>query len=102
MKERKPTMAGKYRMDRLTQKESSKCAVSFVKRCNMVASLSQVMLAHTVPPTGAKGLNLAATDVKVMARGITEFYQTGSNDILDRYSEICLRRVWKAERFSSL
>ena len=38
--------------------------------------------AHTVPPTGAKGLNLAATDVKVMARGITEFYQTGSNDIL--------------------
>ena len=57
--------------------------------------------AHTVPPTGAKGLNLAATDVKVMARGITEFYQTGSNDILDRYSEICLRRVWKAERFSS-
>jgi p-hydroxybenzoate 3-monooxygenase len=57
--------------------------------------------AHTVPPTGAKGLNLATTDVKVMSRGIIEFYQTGSNDILDRYSEICLRRVWKAERFSS-
>ena len=38
--------------------------------------------AHTVPPTGAKGLNLAATDVKVMARGITEFYQTGSNEYL--------------------
>jgi p-hydroxybenzoate 3-monooxygenase len=56
--------------------------------------------AHTVPPTGAKGLNLAATDVKVMAKGITDFYQTGSTDILDRYSEICLRRVWKAERFS--
>lgn len=56
--------------------------------------------AHTVPPTGAKGLNLAATDVKVMSRGIAEFYQTGSNDILDRYSEICLRRIWKAERFS--
>jgi len=57
--------------------------------------------AHTVPPTGAKGLNLAATDVKVMARGMAEFYQNGSNDILNRYSEICLRRVWKAERFSS-
>ena len=56
--------------------------------------------AHTVPPTGAKGLNLAATDVKVMSRGITEFYQDGSADILDRYSEICLSRVWKAERFS--
>ena len=52
--------------------------------------------AHTVPPTGAKGLNLGATDVKIMARGITVFYQTGSNDILDRYSEICLSRVWKA------
>ncbi|WP_428911867.1 4-hydroxybenzoate 3-monooxygenase [Niallia sp. Krafla_26] len=58
--------------------------------------------AHTVPPTGAKGLNLAATDVKVMARGIVEFYQTGNKDILERYSEICLRRIWKAERFSSL
>jgi p-hydroxybenzoate 3-monooxygenase len=56
--------------------------------------------AHTVPPTGAKGLNLAATDVKIMARGITDFYQTGSNDLLERYSEICLRRIWKAERFS--
>lgn len=56
--------------------------------------------AHTVPPTGAKGLNLAATDVQVLARGIAEYYQKGSNDILDRYSEICLRRVWKAERFS--
>ncbi|MBM7651097.1 4-hydroxybenzoate 3-monooxygenase [Neobacillus cucumis] len=56
--------------------------------------------AHTVPPTGAKGLNLAATDVKVMACGIMEFYEQGITDILDRYSEICLRRVWGAERFS--
>jgi len=56
--------------------------------------------AHTVPPTGAKGLNLAATDVKVMAKGITEYYRSGESDVLDRYSEICLRRVWKAERFS--
>jgi p-hydroxybenzoate 3-monooxygenase len=56
--------------------------------------------AHTVPPTGAKGLNLAATDVQVLSRGITQFYKDGNNDILDRYSEICLRRVWKAERFS--
>lgn len=56
--------------------------------------------AHTVPPTGAKGLNLAASDVKVLASGLEEFYKKGKEDLLKRYSEICLRRVWKAERFS--
>jgi p-hydroxybenzoate 3-monooxygenase len=56
--------------------------------------------AHIVPPTGAKGLNLAAADIQVLARGLSEFYQTGKEDILDHYSEICLRRVWKAQRFS--
>nr|WP_295970017.1 4-hydroxybenzoate 3-monooxygenase [uncultured Bacillus sp.] len=56
--------------------------------------------AHTVPPTGAKGLNLAATDVQVLSRGLTEYYREGKTDLLNRYSEICLRRVWKAERFS--
>lgn len=55
---------------------------------------------HTVPPTGAKGLNLAATDVQVLSRGLAAFYKQGKTDILERYSEICLRRVWKAERFS--
>lgn len=57
--------------------------------------------AHIVPPTGAKGLNLAMTDVQVLQRGIERFYQTGSKDLLDRYSEIALRRVWKAQRFSN-
>lgn len=56
--------------------------------------------AHIVPPTGAKGLNLAAADVQVLARGMETYYRTGKSDYLDSYSEICLRRVWKAERFS--
>jgi len=56
--------------------------------------------AHIVPPTGAKGLNLAVADVRVLARAIAEFYRTGSRDLLDRYSEVCLRRVWKVQRFS--
>ena len=56
--------------------------------------------AHIVPPTGAKGLNLAASDVLVLARALKAFYESGSTEWLDRYSEICLRRVWKAQRFS--
>jgi len=56
--------------------------------------------AHIVPPTGAKGLNLAAADVYVLSQAIAEFYKTGSGAALDRYSGVCLRRVWKAQRFS--
>ncbi len=56
--------------------------------------------AHIVPPTGAKGLNLAVADVRVLARGLKHFYDAGSRDLLDRYSEVCLRRVWKVQRFS--
>jgi p-hydroxybenzoate 3-monooxygenase len=56
--------------------------------------------AHTVPPTGAKGLNLAAADIVVLARGLVEFYRSGSAEQLDRYSERCLRRVWRGEHFS--
>ena len=56
--------------------------------------------AHIVPPTGAKGLNLAVADVRILARALREFYSSGRRDLLDRYSEICLRRVWKAQRFS--
>jgi p-hydroxybenzoate 3-monooxygenase len=56
--------------------------------------------AHIVPPTGAKGLNLAVADVRVLARGFAEFFQQGRRDLLNRYSEICLRRVWKVQRFS--
>ena len=56
--------------------------------------------AHIVPPTGAKGLNLAVADVRVLARALQHFYATGSRDLLDTYSEVCLRRVWKVQRFS--
>ena len=56
--------------------------------------------AHIVPPTGAKGLNLAIADVRVLVRGLTEFYDSGKMELLKRYSEICLRRVWKVQRFS--
>ncbi|MDM0045638.1 4-hydroxybenzoate 3-monooxygenase [Variovorax dokdonensis] len=56
--------------------------------------------AHIVPPTGAKGLNLAAADVGYLARALEIFYGEKSSSALDRYSDLCLRRVWKAERFS--
>src|SRR5260221_7348324 len=56
--------------------------------------------AHIVPPTGAKGLNLAVADVRRMAQAFVEFYKPGNTHLLDRYSETCLRRVWKAQRFS--
>jgi p-hydroxybenzoate 3-monooxygenase len=56
--------------------------------------------AHIVPPTGAKGLNLAATDVKYLSSAFTEHYQEKSAAGIDTYSQRCLRRVWKAERFS--
>jgi p-hydroxybenzoate 3-monooxygenase len=56
--------------------------------------------AHIVPPTGAKGLNLAASDVFYLWRGLVEHYQEGSDAGLDAYSATALARVWKAERFS--
>jgi len=56
--------------------------------------------AHIVPPTGAKGLNLAATDVRFLAEAIAAYYQSGHTDPLDGYSARCLARVWKVQRFS--
>jgi len=55
--------------------------------------------AHIVPPTGAKGLNLAASDVRYLSRALIDFY-AGDSEGIDRYSERCLKRIWKAERFS--
>lgn len=55
---------------------------------------------HIVPPTGAKGLNLAATDVKYLSSALIEFYAERSAAGIDSYSERCLRRIWKGERFS--
>ena len=56
--------------------------------------------AHIVPPTGAKGLNLAVADVVVLAQALVAKYARDEQGLLDRYSEICLRRIWKGERFS--
>ncbi len=56
--------------------------------------------AHIVPPTGAKGLNLAVADVKVLAEALAAWFRSGSEDLLAAYSATCLRRVWRAEHFS--
>ena len=56
--------------------------------------------AHIVPPTGAKGLNLAVADVQVLARALQQFYTTGDRRLLNQYSQTCLQRVWKVQRFS--
>ena len=56
--------------------------------------------AHVVPPTGAKGLNLAVSDVCLLSRALTRFYRHGKDDLLDTYSADALRRVWRAQRFS--
>jgi p-hydroxybenzoate 3-monooxygenase len=53
-----------------------------------------------VPPTGAKGLNLAASDIFYLSRALLAYYKENRTDLLDRYSEAALRRVWKAIRFS--
>jgi p-hydroxybenzoate 3-monooxygenase len=55
---------------------------------------------HIVPPTGAKGLNLAATDVKLLSTALIEFYRERSEAGIATYSDRCLRRIWRAERFS--
>jgi p-hydroxybenzoate 3-monooxygenase len=56
--------------------------------------------AHIVPPTGAKGLNLAVADVRVLADALGDWYETGSSSGLDAYSDTCLRRVWRVQHFS--
>ena len=56
--------------------------------------------AHVVPPTGAKGLNLAAADVRILAHALACRYRDGSEQLLNRYSEVCLRRAWRAQHFS--
>jgi len=56
--------------------------------------------AHIVPPTGAKGLNLAIHDVRMLAEALIGFYATGDESLMDAYSDTCLRRVWRCEHFS--
>ncbi|MGI9050097.1 MAG: 4-hydroxybenzoate 3-monooxygenase [Rubrobacteraceae bacterium] len=56
--------------------------------------------AHIVPPTGAKGMNLAVADIRTLTRALNDFYESGRTELLERYSETCLRRVWNTTRFS--
>jgi p-hydroxybenzoate 3-monooxygenase len=56
--------------------------------------------AHIVPPTGAKGMNLAVADVRVLSRALSDYFKHGATEGLEAYSATCLRRVWKAQRFS--
>ena len=56
--------------------------------------------AHIVPPTGAKGMNLAIADVRVLAHALTRYFGDGRNDLLAAYSQTCLKRIWRAEHFS--
>jgi len=56
--------------------------------------------AHIVPPTGAKGLNLAVADVRLLSRALIEHYKAGRDQYLENYSATCLKRIWKVERFS--
>ncbi|GBD44500.1 4-hydroxybenzoate 3-monooxygenase (NAD(P)H) [bacterium HR40] len=56
--------------------------------------------AHIVPPTGAKGMNLAIGDVVMLARALVAYYREGREDLLDAYSALCLSRIWKAQHFS--
>jgi p-hydroxybenzoate 3-monooxygenase len=56
--------------------------------------------AHVMPPTGAKGLNMAIADVFLLTDALARYYQEGTNDGLDTYSDTALRRVWKVIRFS--
>ena len=56
--------------------------------------------AHIVPPTGAKGMNLAVADVRVLSKALAAFYAHGDESKLEQYSATCLRRVWRAQHFS--
>ena len=56
--------------------------------------------AHIVPPTGAKGMNLAIADVRCLTAALAAFYRSGTTDRLEAYSRTCLRRVWQVQRFS--
>ena len=58
--------------------------------------------AHIVPPTGAKGLNMAIGDVQIMTRALQSFYADGKSEHLDKYSDTCLKRVWQVQRFASM
>jgi p-hydroxybenzoate 3-monooxygenase len=90
----------RLKQGRITQKgvTEMRCFVVEPMRCGRLFLAGDA--AHIVPPTGAKGLNLAVADVVVLGRALHEFYSSGSRHLLDTYSDTCLKRVWKVQRFS--
>jgi p-hydroxybenzoate 3-monooxygenase len=84
---------------------SQKCVVSMRSFVTEPMQYGRLFLAgdaaHIVPPTGAKGLNLAVADVSVLAPAFAEYFSTGRRELLENYSAICLPRVWRAQRFSA-
>ena len=92
--------ARRWSPGRRSRRASRRCAASWPSRCASAACSWPATPGHIVPPTGAKGLNLAATDVKYLASALVEHYRDRSDAGLDGYSARCLRRVWRAERFS--
>lgn len=98
---------------RLTTQDDWKLGIGPIIQKNIVAMRSFVIepmqygrlflagdAAHIVPPTGAKGMNLAIADIRHLARALTQFYQQKQTTLLDAYSATCVRRVWRAEHFS--
>ena len=93
--------AARSRKDALSRRASTICARSSRIQCSRGRLFLAGDAAHIVPPAGAKGLNLAAADVRVLAHALIDFFRTGSTERLERYSETCLIRVWKIVRFSN-
>ncbi len=91
----RPARAGVLPRVRSFKKALRGCGASSWNPCSMDGSFLQEM-----PPTGAKGLNLAVADVRVLASAMADFYRSGDRAPCDHYSETCLRRVWKIQRFS--
>ena len=85
---------------RRSRSRSRRCAATCSRRCATARLLLCGDAAHIVPPTGAKGLNLAASDVHYAAEALTAFFRRGDADAIAGYSDKALARVWKAERFS--
>jgi p-hydroxybenzoate 3-monooxygenase len=98
---------------RLTTKDDWQLRIGPITQKNIVAMRSFVIepmqhgrlflagdAAHIVPPTGAKGMNLAIADIRHLAQALAQFYQQKQTTLLDAYSATCLRRVWRAEHFS--
>ena len=78
----------------------SASAATSVNHCGTAICSSPATPATPCPPTGAKGLNLAFADVRVLFEGVESYVKTGSRELLDQYSDRALQRIWKAQNFS--